>query len=80
MFLPSGADVSYASPDQNVHNPACGFGYRWKENVEILAFCMISIGEWNTKPEDDPTDPKGKPAGDYTLFGQNYGLGFNWYF
>jgi len=83
MYTPTnvaGENVSYASPDQNVHNVSGGFGYDLKENLELLAFFMISIGEWNTRPEDDSADPKGKPAGDYTLFGQNYGFGLNWYF
>jgi len=77
--LKSSQAVNYMSWDTTVHNAACGFGIAW-ENFEVHGFAVISIGEWTTKPMDDPADPIGKPAGDYSLFAQNLGFGFLWYF
>jgi hypothetical protein len=65
--------------DTNVHNFCGGFGVAW-DNLEVHAFAVISMGEWAVKPFNDPADPLGKPAGDYTLFAQNLGFGFLWYF
>lgn len=77
--LKSSQDVNYMGWDTTVHNFCCGFGMAW-ENFEVHAFAVISVGEWTTKAEDDPADPRGKPAGDYSLFAQNIGFGFFWYF
>ena len=83
MYTPTNLDdpqnVNYMGWDTTVHNACCGFGYAW-DNFELHAFAVISIGEWTTKPLDDPADPIGKPAGDYSLFAQNLGFGFFWYF
>ncbi len=83
MYTPtnikSPEDVSYMAWDTTVHNVCCGFGVAW-ENFQVHGFAVISIGEWTTKPEDDPADPIGKPAGDYSLFAQNLGVGIFWYF
>jgi len=72
-------DASTMSWDTTVHNACCGFGISWK-NFEVHSFAVISVGEWTKKPLDDPADPIGKPAGDYSLFAQNLGVGFYWYF
>ena len=71
--------LSYQSWDTDVHNFSFGFGYKWT-NFSAHFLTMLSPGEWYHKPEDDPGDPIGKPAGKYSLFNQTYGVGCLWYF
>ena len=71
--------LSYQSWDTDVHNFAFGFGYKWT-NFSAHFLAMISPGTWYTKPFDDPLDPDQKPAGDYSLLNQTYGVGCIWYF
>jgi long-chain fatty acid transport protein len=71
--------LSYQSWDTDVHNFAFGFGYKWT-NFSAHFLAMISPGTWTNKPEDDPLDPDQKPAGDYSLINQTYGVGCLWYF
>jgi long-chain fatty acid transport protein len=71
--------LSYQSWDTDVHNVSFGFGYKWT-NFSAHFLAMISPGTWTTKPLDDPLDPDQKPAGDYSLLNQTYGVGCLWYF
>jgi len=71
--------LSYQSWDTDMHNFSFGFGYSW-DNFSLYALAMVSPGRWNIKNFSDPHDPIGKPAGEYTIFNQTYGLGCLWYF
>ena len=71
--------LSYQSWDTDVHNFSFGFGYKWT-NFSAHFLAMISPGTITHKPFDDPLDPDQKPAGDYSLFNQTYGVGCLWYF